>query len=402
MNDIGALVAVETPATVSADPSVFDVIVIGAGMAGASVAYWLSRCARVLVLERESQPGYHTTGRSAAMYLQAYGSAQVRALSLASKVFFQSPPEGFAEHPLMSPRGALMVATPAELDLLDAHVALLRETGVRHERLTPEQACARVPVLRPEQVGAAVLEPDAADLDVHALHQGFLRGAKQHGRVVCNATVTGLCRRDAAWQVTTSAGTWTAPRVVNASGAWADEVGLLAGARPIGLLPCRRTAFTFAPPAGLDVSGWPMVLSAAEAWYFKPDAGVLLASPANADASFPHDVQPEEWDVALGIHRLEEATTLSIRRPSHTWAGLRSFVADHCLVGGFDDQVPDFFWLAGQGGYGIQTAPAMGEACASLVLGHPWPVYLATVGLKPEMLGPQRLWASGEQVSGRA
>lgn len=391
MNDDDSLVSVETTAMASADPSVFDVIVIGAGMAGASVAYWLSRCARVLVLERESQPGYHTTGRSAAMYLQAYGSAQVRALSLASKAFFQSPPEGFAEHPLMSPRGALMVAAPSEQALLDAHVALLRETGVRHERLTPEQACARVPVLRPEQVGAAALEPDAADLDVHALHQGFLRGVKPPGRVVCNATVTGLCRLDGQWQVTTSAGTWAAPKVVNASGAWADEVGLLAGARPIGLQPCRRTAFTFAPPAGVDVSGWPMVMSAAEAWYFKPDAGVLMASPANADASFPHDVQPEEWDVALGIHRLEEVTSLSIRRPSHTWAGLRSFVADHSLVGGFDDQVPGFFWLAGQGGYGIQTAPAMGQACAALLMQQPWPRHLTEAGLAADMLSPARL-----------
>jgi len=178
---------------------------------------------------------------------------------------------------------------------------------------------------------------------------------------------------------------------VNAAGAWAEEVGAMAGARPIGLVPYRRTAFTFAPPAQFDVSTWPMVYSASEEWYFKPDAGMLLASPANADACAPQDVQPEEFDVALGVHRLESVTALTIRRPSHTWAGLRSFVADHSLVGGFDAQAAGFFWLAGQGGYGIQTAPAMGEACAALVLGDEWPAHLAAAGLTPAMLSPARL-----------
>lgn len=363
-------------------------------MAGASVAYWLAQRCRVLVLERESQPGYHTTGRSAAMYLEAYGSQQVRALTLASKAFFQSPPTGFSEYPLMSQRGALMVAMPDELPLLDAHATLLRQTGVRFEVLCSDQACAMVPVLTSESVAGAVFEPDAADLDVHAIHQGFLKGVRQHGgQVLCNASVTGLQRDGSVWRVDTPSGSWLSPLVVNATGAWADEVGALAGARPIGLVPYRRTAFTFAPPQGMDVSGWPMVLSAAESWYFKPDAGMLLASPANADACAPQDVQPEEWDVALGVHRLESVTTLAIRRPAHTWAGLRSFVADHSLVGGFDAQVPGFFWLAGQGGYGIQTAPAMGEACAALLLGCEWPSHLLTAGLSPDMLGPQRLCA---------
>lgn len=375
-------------------PGAYDVIVIGAGMAGASVAYGLAQRSRVLVLERESQPGYHTTGRSAAMYLEAYGSEQVRALTLASKDFFQSPPAGFADHPLMTRRGAMMVATPDELAALDAHVAVLQRSGVRYEYLTTDQACAKVPVLRPECVGGAVFEPDAADLDVHAIHQGFLKGLRrQGGQVVCDAGVQSLHRVGKAWHVSTSTGNWVAPVVVNAGGAWADELGTLAGARTIGLVPYRRTAFTFAPGQGLEVTAWPMVYSASEAWYFKPDAGMLLASPANADACAPQDVQPEEWDVALGVHRLETVTTLSIRRPAHTWAGLRSFVADHSLVGGFDAQAPGFFWLAGQGGYGIQTAPAMGEACAALILDGVLPAQLAAFGLTPTLLGPQRLWA---------
>lgn len=363
-------------------------------MAGASVAYWLAQRCRVLVLERESQPGYHTTGRSAAMYLEAYGSEQVRALTLASKAFFQTPPAGFADQPLMKRRGALMVAMPDELALLDAHVALLERTGVQHNVLTPSQVCDKVPVLKTETVGGGVYEPDAADLDVHALHQGFLKGIRRHnGQVVCNANVTGLRHDGSAWQVDTTAGNWVASRVVNAAGAWADELGALAGARAIGLVPYRRTAFTFVPPQGVDVSAWPMVYSASEAWYFKPDAGSLLASPANADACAPQDVQPEEWDVALGVHRLESVSTLAIRRPSHTWAGLRSFVADHSLVGGFDAQAPGFFWVAGQGGYGIQTAPAMGQACAGLMLDGALPRNLMAVGLTPAMLSPQRLWA---------
>ena len=390
----------QTPSSLESS-SAFDVIVIGAGMAGASVAYWLAQRCRVLVLERESQPGYHTTGRSAAMYLEAYGSEQVRALTLASKAFFQAPPAGFADQPLMKRRGALMVAMPDELALLDAHVALLERTGVQHNVLTPSQVCDKVPVLKPECVGGGVYEPDAADLDVHALHQGFLKGIRRHnGQVVCNANVTGLRHDGSAWQVDTTAGSWVASRVVNAAGAWADELGALAGARAIGLVPYRRTAFTFAPPQGVDVSAWPMVYSASEAWYFKPDAGSLLASPANADACAPQDVQPEEWDVALGVHRLESVSSLAIRRPSHTWAGLRSFVADHSLVGGLDALVPGFFWVAGQGGYGIQTAPAMGQACAGLMLDGALPRNLTAAGLTPTMLSPQRLWAlpAGQSV----
>lgn len=383
--------------TLGPQADAYDVIVIGAGMAGASVAYGLAPRCRVLVLERESQPGYHTTGRSAAMYLEAYGSEQVRALTLASKAFFQSPPAGFAEQPLMTPRGAMMVATPQEMAALDAHVAVLQRSGIRHERLGAEQACAKVPVLRQACVGGAVFEPDAADLDVHAIHQGFLKGLRRHGgRVVCGATVQGLQRVGDAWQVHTAAGDWTAPVVVNAAGAWAEQMGALAGARPIGLVPYRRTAFTFAPAPGLDVASWPMVYSAAEAWYFKPDAGMLLASPANADACEPQDVQPEEWDVALGIHRLGEITTMAPRRPAHTWAGLRSFVSDHSLVGGFDEQVRGFFWLAGQGGYGIQTAPAMGEACAALILDGALPAHLASFGLTAAMLSPRRLSGSAD------
>lgn len=371
-----------------------DFIVIGAGMAGASVAHWLSAHGRVVVLEREAQPGYHTTGRSAALYLEGYGSPQVRALTLASRDFFLTPPPDFAAQPLMTRRGALMVAAPGQEVALAEHTQVLADLGVRHEVLTAEQACALVPVLRPEGLVGAVLEPDACDLDVHAIHQGFLRGLRRHGgQLVCGAEVHRLQHDGLAWQVNTSAGNWQAPVVLNAAGAWAETLGQLAGATPLGLVPYRRAAFTFEPPAGLDTRQWPMTYSAGEDWYFKPDAGLLLGSPANADATEPQDVQPEEFDIALGIHNLQQATTLSIRRPAHTWAGLRTFAPDHSLVGGFDGLAPGFFWVAGQGGYGIQTAPAMGEACACLARGEPLPFHLTRFGLSAELLGPARFAA---------
>jgi D-arginine dehydrogenase len=369
-----------------------DFVVIGAGMAGASVAYWLAPHGRVVLLERESQPGYHTTGRSAAVYLEAYGSAQVRALTLASRDFFLRPPASFGDHPLMTQRGAMMVAAPGQEAELQAHAQVLAGLGLRHERLTAAQACQRVPVLRPQRVRAALLEPDACDLDVHAIHQGFLKGMRQHGgQLFCGAEVQSLQHAKGLWTVQTSAGNWQAPVVLNAAGAWAEHIGQMAGAQSIGLVPYRRAAFTFALPADVDASHWPMTYSAGEDWYFKPDAGLLLASPANADPTEPQDVQPEELDIALGIHRIEEATTLTIRRPAHTWAGLRSFVSDKSLVGGFDVQAPGFFWVAGQGGYGIQTSAAMGEACASLARGQPLPQRLVDFGLTTEALSPLRL-----------
>ncbi len=369
-----------------------DFIVIGAGIAGASVAFWLAPHGRVLLLERESQPGYHSTGRSAALFMESYGTAQVRALTMASRAFFEAPPDGFAEHPLLSPRGAMMVASPGQEPELLAHWAVLQPISPRGRLLDAAGAQALVPVLRPEKVLGAVHEPDAADMDVHAIHQGFLRGVRRHGgKGVNDAEVTGIERRGSQWRVATRAGDFSAPVVVNAAGAWADAIGQLAGARPIGLEPRRRSAFIFAPPAGVDSSGWPLTIGIAEDWYFKPDAGMLLGSPANIDPVLPHDVQPEELDIAIAIDRIQQMTTLTIRRPARTWAGLRSFVPDGDLVGGWDPGLPGFFWVAAQGGYGIQTSPAMGEACAALARGLPLPERIAGFGLTEAMLSPTRL-----------
>ena len=369
-----------------------DFVIIGGGIAGASVGYFLAPHGRVVLLERESQPGYHSTGRSAALFQESYGTPQVRALTRASRAFLDTPPPGFSEHPVLAPRGCLLVAAPGQEQELEAHWDLLRAMTPHARRLTPAEALERVPVLRPERVVGAVLEPDAMDMDVHAIHQGYLRGLRRAGgTVVCDAEVTALSRTAQGWNVATRAGDWRTPVVINAAGAWCDVIAALAGVAPVGLQPKRRSAFTFAPPPGLDVRHWPCLISADESWYLKQDAGMLLGSPANADPVPPQDVQPEEMDIALAVDRIERMTTLQIRRPARTWAGLRSFVADGDLVGGFDPAAPGFFWLAAQGGYGIQTSPAMGEACAALARGLPLPRRIGECGLTEQMLSPARL-----------
>jgi D-arginine dehydrogenase len=368
-----------------------DVIVIGAGIAGASLAFRLAAGARTVVLERESQPGYHATGRSAAQYIASYGTPQVRALTRASRTFLEQPPAGFADAPVLQRRGALTVAFEGQQALLDEAWRLLCTVTDRGERLDADAACASVPVLRRERVVGAVHEPESFDIDVHALHQGFLRGLKRAGgQLVCDAEVTAIERLGPRWRVCAGAGVWQAPVLVNAAGAWCDVIARRAGVAPIGLVPKRRSAFTFRPPAGLEVGRWPLVIAADHGFYFKPDAGVLLGSPANADDTEPQDVRPEELDIALGAHRIEQHTTMPVR-PESTWAGLRSFVADGDLVGGYDDDAAGFFWCAAQGGYGIQTAAAMGEACAALVRGQALPRHLSDLGLSPAMLSPSRL-----------
>lgn len=374
-------------------PQVVDFLIVGGGIAGASVGFFLAPQARCVMLERESQPGYHSTGRSAAQFIASYGPPQVRALSRASEPFFVNPPASFGnEAPLLAPRGLLTVAGPDEMAHLDEAWATLSQTSPKGRRLSAAEALAMVPALRPEKVTAAIYEPDSFDMDVHAIHQGYLRGFRQAGgQVVTDAEVVSAQRgSDGLWRVRTAAGgEWAAPVLINAAGAWCDVLARMAGVAPIGLVPKRRSAFTFAAPAGTDTSGWPLLLAADESFYMKPDAGALLASPVNADPTVPQDVQPEELDIALGMHAIETWTTLQ-PRPTHTWAGLRSFVADGDLVGGFDATVPGFFWCAAQGGYGIQTSAAMGEACAALARGLPLPAHIADCGLTADMLSPAR------------
>lgn len=369
-----------------------DFLVVGGGIAGASLACFLAPHARVVVLERESHPAYHSTGRSAALFSEAYGTRQVRALSCASRPFFDAPPQGFAAHPILTRRGVLTVASLDRLAALHAHLHEVLPLAPGLRLLGGGEACAMFPVLRPEAAAAAVFEPDAFDVDVDALHQGFLRTMRAAGgELRTNAEVREIRRDAGRWRVGTSAGEFEAPVLINAAGAWCDRIAALAGVAPIGLQPRRRAAFVFAPPDGVDTSRWPLLIDVDESFYVKPDAGQLLGSPANADPVEPQDVQPEELDIATGIYRIEQATTLTIRRPTRTWAGLRSFVPDGDLVGGFDPDAEGFFWVAAQGGYGIQTSAAMGQACAALVRGEPIPPQIAAYDLSAADLSPARL-----------
>ncbi|MFJ3048816.1 NAD(P)/FAD-dependent oxidoreductase [Pseudomonas nitroreducens] len=371
-----------------------DFLIIGGGIAGASTGYFLSRQGKVAVLERESHAGYHSTGRSAALYTVAYGTPQVRALTAASRAFFDNPPEGFVEHPILTPRGEMTVDFGGNAEELQRQYQSALASVPEMRLLDADEACAIVPVLRREKVHGAMLDPSAADIDTDGLLQGYLRGIRRNGgSVQLDHEALEINRIDGAWEVRCAQETYRAPVLVNAAGSWSDKIAELAGAAPLGLTPKRRAAFLFSPPEGVDSHAWPVLVSLDESFYFKPDAGMLLGSPANADPVEPHDVQPEELDIALGIYQIEEHTTLSIRRPSHTWAGLRSFFADGDLVSGYDPTTPGLYWVAGQGGYGIQTSAAMGEASAALICHEALPEHLTRHGLSAEMLSPARLLA---------
>ena len=368
-------------------------IVIGAGMAGVSAAALLAERLSVAVIERESQPAYHSTGRSAALFSAIYGGEAVRALSRGSQPFLYEPPAGFAEAPLVRRRGSLYIARADQEAMFEAY-ASPPDVAAAVRRLEPAETLALCPILRPEEAAFAALEPDSADVDVHALHQGYLRLLRARGgRLMTDHPVEALERTPAGWRLRAGGASFSAPVVVNAAGAWADEVARLAGARPVELQPMRRTALLVDPPAGVAIDDWPMVIDAEETFYFKPDAGLLLLSPADETPSQPCDAQPEEWDVAVAVDRVQTATTLEVRRVRHRWAGLRSFVPDRAPVAGWDPQAPGFFWLAGQGGYGIQTAPAMARTAAALLQDLPLPGDLQEAGVDPAALSPRRLHA---------
>jgi D-arginine dehydrogenase len=372
-------------------PAQVDVVVIGAGIAGAACAYEVAACRSVVLLERESQPGYHTTGRSAALYSRTYGNAPMRALTRASLAFLTSPPTNFTATPLLAPRGALLVARAEQLERLEALYVELQANEPGLQWLTGGEVIARAPIFATHQVAAAIYEAQASDIDVHALHHGYLRGFKARGgELRLDAEVTELAAEGSRWRIRCRGGDLLAGVVVNAAGAWADVVGAMAGAAPLELVAKRRTAITFDPPAGAEIAAWPAVIDVDETWYVKPEVGRLLASPADETPSPPCDAQPDELDIAVLVDRLENVTTLRVPRLRARWAGLRSFVADRTLVAGFDPDCAGFFWLAGQGGYGIQTAPTAARLAAALILGETVPE-LAAEGATAADFAPQRL-----------
>jgi D-arginine dehydrogenase len=367
----------------------YDVLVIGAGIAGASAAANLGAGVKVAILEQEALPGYHSTGRSAALYSEIYGDRPVRILTRASGDFYRSPPPGFAATPLVGPRGYLYVATQAQLPELE-RFANLPDVAPAVEWIAAERICEVSPLMRPGYAAAALLDRGCLDIDVHALHAGYIRIVRSRGRLVTDAPVQQLEFNAGLWRAQTPRGVFAAPIVVNAAGGWADSVGAMAGVGGRSIQPFRRTALTVDAPDILGLRATPMTGDIDEEFYWKPDAGRVLISLAEETPVQACDVQPEELDVALAVERVEAASILEIRRIQRKWAGLRSFAPDRLPVIGYTSSGEGFFWLAGQGGYGFQTAPAAGRLAAALIERRAIPEDLLRLGLDVAALSPDR------------
>ena len=348
----------------------FDTVIVGGGIAGVSAAWSLARRGHdVAVVEREASLAAHSTGRSAAQFLASYGGPANRVLSAASRPFLEAGADGLADGELLEPRDVLWVAPAGFERELQARIAANETTGTPCERLDAASALDLCPVLNPRWLDGGVIEYGGFDIDVAGLHQAFLHGARAEGAAVLREYgVRALDRRHGRWQVDVGERVLSCATVVNAAGAWADEVALMAGVRPVGLQPYRRTVFTFA--SHHESTGWPLVVGADESFYFKPEgASQFLASPADEDPVDPCDIKPREIDVAAGIESVNRATILDVRSVRSTWAGLRTFAPDRVPVVGFDPGAEGFFWCAGQGGTGIQTSPAIASLVADLIGG---------------------------------
>lgn len=365
-----------------------DAVVIGGGIAGATVAAHLAQDRRVALIEAEEQAGYHTTGRSAALWVLNYGPPDVRLLTGLSRAFFESPPPGFTEFPLLRRRAVLMLSRADQAAEMAAYLEEAREV----RQIGPHEAEAMLPALRPGYVAAAATEDDAFDMDVAALHQGFLRQLRAAGGTIAlRHRSSRIERRAGRWEVETNGtGAFHAPVVVNASGAWGDEVAAQAGVRPIGLVPKRRTGCII-DPAPWAVADWPMALDVGGEWYARPEARTrLMVSPADETPMHAHDVQADELDVAVAIDRMQRALAIEVRRIERSWAGLRTFTPDGSLAFGWASEAPGFFWCVGQGGYGIQTSPAAGRLIADIVAGRdPGPAAKILGSVDPARFAPK-------------
>lgn len=365
------------------DSPIFDIAIVGAGMAGASIAAELAPFCRVLLLEAEDTPGYHATGRSAAFWDECYGGPEIVPLTLASLDYLE-------QQGVLTPRGAVYVAHRDKRADIDAFIAKFAPTGARIERLGPAELAARVPHLRDDWSADAVAAPYCADIDVAALHQHYLRLARWQGvEIACRARLVRAERTNGVWHLASERGDqWQAATLVNAAGAWADQVAMLAGARPLGIAPKRRTVaqLRVSPEAPADL---PLTIDINGTFYFKPDNGRLWLSPHDETPSDPCDAAPEELDVAIAIDRFQQVTDWQIEGVERRWAGLRSFAPDRAPVYGADPGKDGFFWFAGQGGFGIQTAPAAARLGAQLLLGQVQDAMTARID--PSHYSPERL-----------
>jgi D-arginine dehydrogenase len=359
----------------------YDTIVIGGGMAGVSIGYELAADRSVALLDMEATLAYHTTGRSAAMFLESYGGPAVRALTVCSRPFLENLG-------VLSPLPMLCVGGAARGAAVEQRYEQVRTLAPNVELLDGDQARELQPLLRPGAVELAMLEPDATEIDVHALHQHYVRGLRERGGLIhTRSPIRSAQRTGGTWTVRTDDQTWTAPTVVNAAGAWADVVAAIFGAAPVGLRPLRRTAFIADAPPG---AGAPMIDEVAETCYIKPEVGRVLCSPADETPQDPSDARPDELEIARAIEAINDLTTLDIRHVRASWAGLRSFVPDRTPVVGYDAEQPGLFWYAGQGGYGIQLAAALARVGAALARGGLVPDDLTALGFTAADVSPRR------------
>ncbi|MDP9495462.1 MAG: FAD-binding oxidoreductase [Actinomycetota bacterium] len=366
-----------------------DFVVIGGGIAGVAAAAHLAPHGAVTLLEMEATLAYHTTGRSAALFMVNYGGEGSRPLARASQGFLENPPDGSSDSLLLTDRGALWVADDHQMGHLEQIADEGHASGAGSVLIGRDEVMGLVPMMNPDHLAGGLWEPSAADIDVAALHQAFVRLARgNHAEIRTSSPVTALARTAHGWRVTTPSGDLECGAVVNASGAWGDHVAVMAGVKPIGLQPMRRTAFMV--PGDETYSGWPLVADVDHGYYFRPDGTQLLCSLAEENPSPPGDPRPRMEDVALAIERINIATKLGIRTVSSQWTGLRTFSPDRDLVIGEEPTAPGFFWLVGQGGTGIATSPAYGALVASQVLGADVPPGLLAAGVDPGRTVPDR------------
>ncbi|MCP4433022.1 MAG: FAD-binding oxidoreductase [Gammaproteobacteria bacterium] len=342
-----------------------DVIIIGGGIAGIGAAAMIAEQASVVVLEAESQCGYHASGRSAAIYIPSYGGPEVSRLTTASESYFTNANEYSNGQSFLQKRGLLSLACAGEEDIMSAHLA---ENSGPFE-ISIEEAIDLVPILNPESILRASIENSARDIDTDLLLQSWVKLCRSRkGEIKTGESVSAIHRQKGNWDVQTQSQKYRAPIVINAAGAWADQVASLAAVMAAGLQPRRRSAALISSPGDYDVNNWPLFGSVAEAWYVKPMGGKLMLSPADEDPVQPHDAFAEDMTILEGIDRYERAVTVPVDRVENSWAGLRTFADDKVPVVGWEPGVEGFFWLAGQGGYGFQIAPALSLMVSKLVL----------------------------------
>ena len=369
----------------------FEYLVVGAGMTGVSAAFELSAYGPTALIEMEDRPARHSTGRSAAMLIDAYGEKEISGLTRIARRFFSTPPSFFGEHPLLTPRGSLVVGDETEVEALERFANYSAPLASHSRKIYGEETLGICPALDKRRNWSGVWDPDAVDIDVDALLNGYLRGFKARGGLLfTDCKLEALQRAHGVWRASVRESSFTAPIIINAAGAWAAHIGEMAGAHALGIQPLRRTAVLINPEQGDDVRRWPLVLHVGEEWYFKPESGKIMASRGDETPTEPADAQPEELDVAISVERFERATGREVRRISHRWAGLRTFAPDRRPVVGFAPEIDGFFWLAGQGGAGIMTAPALAQATAALARGIHLPDIFAEAGLTEEALSPAR------------